>query len=94
MNRTTAIVLTVASAVLCGCPGLFLCVFGGLVAAGAPINTELNGVTDTTTLPASYGIAMLCLAFIFILIPVVVGFLTLRNKSTPPAMSTPVPPPS
>lgn len=94
MNRTTAIILTIASAVLCGCPGLFLCVFGGLVAAGAPVNTELNGVSNTTTLPASYGIAMLCGAIILILIPVVVGFLTLRKKPEQPAVSTPIPPAS
>jgi hypothetical protein len=93
MNRTTAIILTIASVVLCGCPGLFLCVFGGLVAAGAPINTELNGVTDSTTLPTSYGIGMLCLALIFILIPVAVGFFTLRSKPAAPVTSTPVPPP-
>ncbi len=92
MNRTTAIILTVASVVLCGCPGLFLCVFGGLVAAGAPVNTELNGVSNSTTLPAAYGIAMLCLAIILIIIPVAVGFLTLRNKPQPPVVSTPIPP--
>ncbi len=95
MNRTTAIILTIASVVLCGCPGLFACVFGGLVAAGAPVSTELNGVSNHTTLPASYGIALLCVALILILIPVVVGFLTLRNKpQQQPVMSTPIPPAS
>lgn len=94
MNRTTAIIATVASAVLCGCPGLFLCIFGGLVAAGAPVNTELNGVSNTTTLPASYGIGMLCLALILILIPVVVGFVTLRNKPAATVTNTPIPPAS
>jgi hypothetical protein len=94
MNRTTAIILTVVSALLCACPGLFLCVFGGLVAGGQPINTELNGVTDTTTLPTSYGIAMLCMAVVLILIPALVGFLTLRNKPAPQVVSTPVPPTS
>lgn len=92
MNRTTAIVLTAASALLCGCPGLFACVFGALVAAGAPINTTLNGVTDTTTLPASYGVGLLCVALILILIPVAVGFFTLRKKPAAPVLSTPIPP--
>jgi hypothetical protein len=95
MNRTTAIILTIASVVLCGCPGLFACVFGGLVAAGAPVTTELNGVSNQTTLPVSYGIALLCLAVIFILIPVLVGFFTLRKKPEQPVVvSTPIPPAS
>ncbi len=95
MNRTTAIILTIASVVLCGCPGLFACVFGGLVAAGAPVTTELNGVSNQTTLPASYGIAMLCLAVILILIPVLVGFFTLRKKPAQPVVvSSPIPPAS
>lgn len=94
MNRTTAIILTIASVVLCGCPGLFLCVFGGLVAAGAPVTTELNGVSNSTTLPTSYGIAMLCLAVILIIIPIVVAFLTLRNKPAQPVSSTATPPTS
>ena len=92
--RDKGLIGTIAAVVLCGCPGLLLCILGGLVAAGAPVNTELNGVTNTTTLPAWAGIALLCVALIFILIPVVVGFLTLRAKPAPPASSEPVPPAS
>lgn len=93
--RNKGIIGTIVAVVLCGCPGLLLCVFGGLVAAGAPVNTELNGVSNTTTLPASVGIALLCVALIFILIPVVVGFLTLRTKpAAPAATSEPLPPAS
>ncbi len=92
--RDKGIIGTIAAVVLCGCPGLLMCIMGGLVAAGAPVNTELNGVTNTTTLPASVGIALLCLALIFILIPVVVGFLTLRTKPATPPVSGPLPPSS
>ncbi len=91
-SRTTALVATIASVVLCGCPGLFLCVFGGLAAAGAPVTTELNGISNTQTLPAGYGFGMLCLALILILIPVAVGFFTLRKKPTVPATNEPLPP--
>ena len=45
-----------------------------------PYSTEINGVTDTGVLPSTYGFGMLCLALILILIPVAVGFFTLRNK--------------
>ncbi len=93
-SRTTAIIATVAAVVLCGCPGLFLCIFGGLVAAGAPVTTQLNGVSNTSTLPASYGIGMLCLALILILIPVLVGFFTLRKKPAPATTNEPLPPAS
>ncbi len=91
-SRTTAIVATIASVVLCGCPGLFLCVFGALSAAGAPVTTELNGVSNTQTLPSSYGFAMLCVALVLILIPVAVGFFTLRKKPAPPTTGEPLPP--
>ena len=93
-SRSKGILATVAAVILCGCPGLVLCIFGGLVAAGAPVNTELNGVTNTTTLPSAYGIGMLCIALIFILIPIAVGFFTLRKKPAPPIMSEPLPPAS
>ena len=91
-SRTKGLVATIAAVVLCGCPGLFLCIFGGLVTAGAPVTTELNGVSSSSTLPAAYGVAMLCLALIFILIPVAVGFFTLRSKPTPPVTTEPLPP--
>ena len=93
-SRSKGLLATIAAVVLCGCPGLLLCIFGGLVAAGAPVNTELNGVSNTTTLPAGYGVAFLCLALILIAIPVVVGFLTLRTKPTAPVTNEPLPPAS
>jgi len=46
-KKTTGIVATVATSLLCGCPGLFLCIFGAVTAAGVmPYTTELNGITD------------------------------------------------
>ncbi len=33
-NKNTGIIATVAAALLCGCPGLFLCLFGAITAAG------------------------------------------------------------
>ncbi len=92
--RSKGLLATIAAVILCGCPGLFLCIFGGLAAAGAPVNTELNGVTNSTTIPPAYGVGMLCIALIFILIPVAVGFFTLRTKPTPPSTNEPIPPAS
>jgi len=91
--RTKGLIATIAAVVLCGCPGLFLCIFGAVSATGLmPYTTELNGVSSTGTMPAAAGFAMLCVALILLLIPVVVGFLTLRSKPAPVVPSTPVPP--
>jgi hypothetical protein len=76
----------------CACPGLVLCVFGGAVAAGVPITSTLGGQSTTQSYPATYGIGFICLSIILIVIPVVVGILTLRQK--PAAAESPVVPPS
>ena len=98
-NRNTGIIATIASAVLCGCPGLFLCLFGAASVTGrVPLTTEFNGVSQTQNIPAAAGIVMLCFALGFILIPVVVGFITLRQRpaATPPPadFNEPLPPAS
>jgi len=80
-NRNTGIIATIAAVALCGCPGLFFCIFGAVTATGnMPYSTELNGVSNSGVLPSSYGVVMLCLSLILILIPVAVGFFTLRKK--------------
>ncbi len=93
-NRTKGIIATIASALLCGCPGLFICIFGVLIAVGAPVTTTLNSQSSTQTYPPTVGFVMLCLSVIFIAIPVVVGFLTLRNKPAAPVSTEPIPPAS
>lgn len=90
--RTKGILATVASVILCGCPGLFLCIFGALAAVGAPVTTELNGVSNTSALPVGAAVAMLCVGVVFIAIPIVVAFFTLRTKPAPVAPSEPIPP--
>lgn len=80
-NKNTGMIATTAAALLCGCPGLFLCIFGAVTATGRmPFTTEVNGVSNSGTLPAGAGFGMLCFALILILIPVAVGFFTLRKK--------------
>ena len=72
-NRNTGIIATIATVVLCGCPGLFLCLFGALTAAG-------QGTVNNQSLSPSVGFALVCLALLLILIPAAVGFFTLRRK--------------
>lgn len=80
-NKNTGMIATIAAVVLCGCPGLFMCLFGVVSAAGLmPYSTEVNGVTSAGTVPSGVGLGMLCVSLIFILIPIAVGFFTLRKK--------------
>ena len=74
------------------------CIFGGLIATGTPFDTSANGVDlGQQTFPVPVGIALICLALIFVLIPVGVGFFTLRKKpavAETPVSSEPFPPAS
>ena len=95
MNRNTSIILTVATAMLCGCPGLFLCIFGVVAAAGMlPYTATFNGASEQGVVPSTYGFVMLCLSLIFIAIPIVTGFVTLRKKPQPVVSNEPIPPAS
>ena len=91
-SRTKGIIATIAAVLLCGCPGLFLCVFGGLAASGAPVTTEWQGVTNTAPMSTTTAFALLCAGIIFIIIPIVVGIVTLRKKAAPVDISGPMPP--
>jgi hypothetical protein len=95
-DRTKPIIATLASVVLCGCPGLFLFIFGFFAAAGnMPFKFELNGVSNSDVFPPTIGLVLICLSLILIVIPIVVGFLALRIKPAGPLNnSEPLPPPS
>ena len=86
-KKTTGMIATIASALLCGCPGIFICLFGALTAAG-------QGTFNEESLDPSVGYVLLCLSLIFIAIPIAVGFFTLRKKPQPPVNNDPIPPAS
>ena len=89
-SRTGAIIGTIAAILLCGCPGLSLCVLGIWGATGTlPDYTGLYG----GNLPGWAGFALLCVAIIFIAIGVVVPILLLRKKKAPEAAPADVLPP-
>ena len=79
-NRTLGIVVTVVTALACGCASIFSCVWGFLIASGQPIDVTSNGVTTPQTLSPTIGYVLLCLTLLMILVPVAVGFFTLRKK--------------
>jgi hypothetical protein len=79
-NRTVGIVATVVTALACGCTSIISCVWGFLIASGTPIDVTSNGVTTPQTFSPTIGYVLLCLSVFLILIPVGVGFFTLRKK--------------
>lgn len=82
-NRTPAIIATVATALLCGCPGLFACLWGVIAAAAGLVpgsNIDIGGSSDPTTALFT-GLGTLCVGIILVAIPVAVGFFTLRRKA-------------
>ena len=90
-NRTTAMILTIVTAVICGCAALFSGIFGLLGVLQVPFESTVNGVpAGSAPMPSSLGFVLLCLTILFIAVPVVVGFVTLRKK--PEAMKPPEPP--
>jgi len=80
-NRNIAIIATVVTALVCGCASLFSCIWGFLIARGTPFQVTSNGTTTPQTFPPAIGFALLCLSLVLVLIPVAVGFFTLRKKS-------------
>jgi hypothetical protein len=91
-TQTKGIIATAAAALLCGCPGLLLCLIGALAAPGSPVSTEWQGIRNTGPIEATTAFALLCVGLIFAVLPVAVGFLTLRKQPLPQGPSEETPP--
>ena len=94
-KRTAGIIATAVTALCCGCPGLFSLCWGALAAIvsfvpGADIN--IGGSSDPTTALLT-GLGACCGGIIFVAIPVVVGFVMLRNKAADTAATVSDEPP-
>ena len=88
-SRTGAIIGTIVAVLLCGCPGLAICLGGFITLFGVmPYNGSI-GSTYYTNVPGWAGAPLLCLSIILIAIPVIVGVLTLRKKKPAEPVSTP-----
>ena len=82
-KKTIGIIALVVTILFCGLPGLCgLCAGPIFVLAGAVPGSDIDifGSNDPGAAIA-YGIGTICISALFVIIPVVVGFLTLRNKS-------------
>lgn len=94
-NKTTAIVVTIAAMLLCGCPGLFGLLMGGMFAVISFIpgaNIDVMGSSDPRS-ALNLGIGGLCVGIVFVLIAAVAIFFAWRRKPvTAPKASDSVPP--
>lgn len=94
-KKKTGIIATIASALLCGCPGLFGLCWGAIAAVasfipGSEIDIFGSSSPDSALVT---GIVTLCVSILLIAIPIAVGFFTLRDKTdTEPISDEPVPP--
>jgi hypothetical protein len=82
-KKTTAIVVTVAAILLCGCPGLVSLFMGGMFALVSRIpnaNIDVFGSSDPST-ALNVGIAGLCVGFVFVLIAAAAIFFAWRRRS-------------
>ena len=94
-KKTTGIIATVATALLCGCPGLVSLCMGVVFAAASQIpgaEIDMFGSKDPAQ-ALNYGIGGVCLGIVLVIIPIVVGILMLRKKpEAAPVSDEPVPP--
>ena len=79
-NRTIGIIATIATTVICGCASIFSCVWGFIIASGKSLDVTSSGVTTQQTVLSAIGYVLLCLTLLMLLVPVAVGFFTLRKK--------------
>jgi hypothetical protein len=72
-KKQVGLIVTAVTVVLCGCPGLCLLVFGGIMAAGGSAPAD---IVDTTGNPLAVGIAFLCLGLLMAALPIGAGIYT------------------
>ncbi len=89
MNRTTAIILTTVSALLCGLPGLGLICFGALAAVGINMPGFYEQNPGTTALQGWLGVGIfVCFGILLLIIPTLVGIFSFKmsESQTPPTI--------
>ncbi|MBI5951425.1 MAG: hypothetical protein HY865_07190 [Chloroflexi bacterium] len=95
-KKSTGMIATIAAVVLCGCPGLIMCCLGATSVFASQVpgaDIDVMGSSDPAS-AMTMGLVFLCLSFIFILIPIAVGFFTLRKKPETIVSDEPLPPAS
>jgi hypothetical protein len=93
-DRTVGIILTIASVLICGTCSLFFCAAGILAAIfnGKFTFQDLNGNTQILSYTPGVIYLLILIALLLVVVPIVVGVLTLRSRPTPPTTRTGYPP--
>ncbi len=83
MDRNTGLIATIATTILCGCPGLFSCFWGSIASLvsfvpGAEI--DIGGSSDPMAALVS-GLVAIVIGFVLVAIPVAFWFFLVRGKA-------------
>ena len=92
-KKNVGLIATIITALLCGCPGICMCLSGALFSI---TGETYYGSYETGELPPSVGYALLCVGLLMVLIPIGVGGYTFftQRKEKPEIVDIdePVPP--
>ena len=91
MERRTAILVTLAATLLCGCPGICILAYGGDIAASG--RTEFIADASTATW---FGVLIVCVGCLSVLVPLLTGIVTFRRSQPAPTikdLDEPIPDP-
>jgi hypothetical protein len=96
-KKTVGIIASIATLLLCGCPGICLCLYGGMFSVfGGTYTSDFLGTYDSGELSPTTGYVLLCLGLLMVLIPIGIGgytFFSQRNsKASDQDLDEPVPP--
>jgi hypothetical protein len=97
MSRNVAITITIITILCCGCPGLASFCIGTLSLLGSQSPEIMAGSQGTPQDAMMGGLILFCSGLVFLSVPFIVGFLTLRKPKVEPELfksDEPLPPPS
>lgn len=87
-RRTLAIIAVSASALFCAIPGVASLCFGTLAILGFQIDETLSwGAVEIATVAI-----MFCVGIVGLLIPIIIGLMTLKDRRLPTDFDEPIPP--
>jgi len=95
-KRTTGIIATLVTVVICGGPGFFSLCMGAMFALISFIpnaKIDIFGSHDPSA-ALTFGVVTLIIGIVFLAIPAILAFVTLRRKKSvpPPHFNEPIPP--
>ena len=96
MNRTTAMIVTIVTALACGLPSLVLICLGVLALFGAQVPEVMAQNPNSTSQDVMLGAGMfLCFGAVLLIIPILVGVFSFRlSKKNEPENMDFIPPAS